>query len=193
MLYIYEKQETEAPLILTIDQEGGGGLTGQAPTVALRDATTLDSYMEFAAGPNQFEFSTGPWTTKYFPMSEVERGHYTVLLDFSLITDIAVGSVLAAEYHLDGGVNIKGDDHDLILIVESLFEIPTTTAALVNALGTGLTPEQATWLQEVWQIHGLDITNPLTVSKTARQAGSAISQTIEKNVPIAGSCRVTRL
>ena len=186
---IFEKQATEVPLILTIDQEGTGGLTGQAPTVALRDATTLDMYFDF----NDFTFKNSGWGMKYLALSEVERGHYTALLNPSIVAAFSVGTMLAAEYRLDGGGLAKGDDHDLLLFVESIVEIPTDTAALVAAIGTGLTPAQATWLQEVWQILGLDLANPLTVSKTQRTAGAVISQNIEKDVPLAGSVRVTRL
>lgn len=188
-MLIFEKQETEAPLILTIDQEGSGGLTGQTPTVALRDATTLDMYLDWS----DFTFKNAGWTTKYQSLSEVERGHYTLLLNPSITTSFTVGMMLAAEYHLDAAGLLKGDDHDLLLFVESIIEIPTDTAALIAALPIGLTPAQAIWLQEIWQILGLDLGNPLTVSKTQRTAGSAISQTIEKDVPLAGSVRVTRI
>lgn len=192
MFVLFEKDETFAPLTLTIDQEGSGGLTGQVPTVALRDARSPGpphSYFDFADGT----FKTVGWTTKYQPMTEVERGHYTFEWNPSLFAAITVGSYLAAEYHLDGGTNLLGDDHDLILIVESIAEIPSDTAALISTIGTGLTPAQATQLMEIWQIHGLDNTNPLVVSPTQRSAGSAITQSIEENVPVAGSCTVTRL
>lgn len=188
-MLIFEKQETEAPLILTIDQEGTGGMTGQAPTVALRDATTLDTYLDF----NDLTFKNAGWATKYTPLTEVERGHYTLLLNAAIISGISVGTMLAAEYNLDGSGLAKGEDHDLMVFVESILEIPTDTAALIAALPIGLTPDQATWLQEVWQILGLDMANPLTVSKTARSAGSVIGQNIEKDVPLAGSVRVTRV
>jgi hypothetical protein len=64
---------------------------------------------------------------------------------------------------------------------------------LVTAIssGIGLTPAQETQLIEIWTLLGLDLTAPLTVSKTGRVAGS-ISQLIEDNVPVAGSVKVTR-
>lgn len=184
---IFEKQYTIAPFNLTLDQEGVGGITGEAPTLALRDATTTGSYLDFG----DLTFKTSGWTFKYVTMSEVERGHYTFFLNPSIISGISVGTMLSAEYRLDSGPAKKGDDQETALFVESIVEIPTDTAALVAALPIGLTPDQATWLQEVWQILGLDITAPLTVSKTSRTA-STISQDIEENVPTAGSVKVTR-
>lgn len=66
-------------------------------------------------------------------------------------------------------------------------------SAILTAVSAGgsLTPAQATQLQEIWRILGLDATTPLTVSKTGRVAGP-IGQTVEENVPVAGSVKVTR-
>lgn len=188
-MLIYEKARTNAPFTLTIDQEGVGGVTGQAPTLAMRNATTTNSYLDWS----DLTFKTSGWTTKYIAMTEVERGHYTFLVNLSIITGITVGSILSMEYHVDDTMSVVGEDQETLLVVETIEQIATDTAALVAAGGTGLTPAQATQLQEVWQILGLDISNPLVVSKTARAAGSVISQTIQENVPLAGSVTVTRL
>jgi len=71
-------------------------------------------------------------------------------------------------------------------ILEDLASILTAVSA-----GGALTPAQDTRLEEIWQILGLDIANPLIVSKIARQA-AAVEQTVEENVPAAGSVKVTR-
>ena len=55
-----------------------------------------------------------------------------------------------------------------------------------------LTTIQATQLLELFRILGLDPTTPLIVSKTSRTAGGTISQTVEENVPVAGSVKITR-
>ena len=73
-------------------------------------------------------------------------------------------------------------------------KILTDLAAILTALGSGveLSPTQTVQLKEVWQVLGLDPTNVLTVSKTARTAGTAVTQTIQEDVPVAGSVRVTK-
>jgi hypothetical protein len=38
--------------------------------------------------------------------------------------------------------------------------------------GTGMTTEQAQWLEELWRIRGLDSANPWTVTPTGESAGS---------------------
>lgn len=117
--FIAEATDTAVPLSLTIDQEGVGGVTGQSPTVALRNATTVDSYLDF--GDNTFK--TVGWTTKYASMTEIERGHYFRSFD-ATAASIAAGTVLSAEYRVDDGGSILGDDHDLIRFVTSIDDIP---------------------------------------------------------------------
>jgi hypothetical protein len=66
--------------------------------------------------------------------------------------------------------------------------------ALLAALSSGvdLSPTQTVQLKEIWQVLGLDPSNELTVSKTLRTAGTAVTQTIQEDVPVAGSVRVTK-
>ena len=64
-------------------------------------------------------------------------------------------------------------------------------AAILSA-GGALSPAQDTQLSEVWQVLGLDVSHPLVVNKLSRVAGSVIIQTIEENVPAAGSVKITR-
>ena len=64
-------------------------------------------------------------------------------------------------------------------------------AAILSA-GGNLTPEQTTQLIEIWQVLGLDPTHPLIVDSISRVAGTAITQTIEENVPAVGSVRITK-
>jgi len=116
--FLAETTDTLVPLELTIDQEGVGGVTGQSPTVALRDASTTDSYLDF----DDDTFKTAAWGTKYASMAEVERGHYVRIFDAAAAT-VAAGTVLSAEYRVDSG-SIVGDDHDLIRFVASIDDIP---------------------------------------------------------------------
>jgi hypothetical protein len=70
-------------------------------------------------------------------------------------------------------------------------KILTDLATIISA-GGSLSPEQDTQLIEIWQILGLDVSHPLTVYSTARVAGTAITQAIEENVPVAGAVRITK-
>lgn len=61
---------------------------------------------------------------------------------------------------------------DLNALAQAVWEHATRT--LTNA--AGLTTDQSTQLSEIWRIHGLDASAPLTVTPAGRRAG-AISQT----------------
>lgn len=199
-LLVYEKTDTAASLDLTIDQEGVGGVTGKSPTVAIREASTVDSYLDFSDST----FKTSGWVTKYTIMSEVERGHYTRNINLSAIGAISVGDVFSVEYHVDDGADVVGNAQDILVVVNSFYDTAgdvweeltanhTTAGTFGEALQVGgMTPDQALQLLEIYRIHGLDPTRPLCVSKTARSAGSGLSQTVEKDVPTAGTVKVTR-
>jgi hypothetical protein len=186
---IYEKQNPTAPLVLTLEREDEGGITGAVPTFAVRDATTLDSYLDF----DDFTFKSSGWGTKYEPLTEVESGDYTYWMNLNAMTSISIGDILSVEYYYDDGVATNPlREQETMMVVESINNIPTDTAALVGGGGGNLTPAQATQLQEVWQILGLDIANPMVVSKNTRKV-DLIDQTIQQNVPFAGHITVTRL
>lgn len=108
---LYEVGATVVPLVLTIEQEGVGGVTGKSPTVALRNASTTNSYLDWADNT----FKVAGWTTKYASMSEVERGHYQRVFNSSLVAAIADGTVVSVEFHVDDGASVIGDDADVIL------------------------------------------------------------------------------
>lgn len=187
-MLIYEKQLTSAPIILTLEQEDVGGVVGQAPTVAVRDATTLDSYLDFG----DFTFKSAGWINKYQTLTEVEEGDYTYWMNLAAIAAISIGDILSIEYYYDD-TGITRRDQETMLVVESVHSIPTDVAALVGGGGGGsLTVAQAAQLKEIWQIMGLDAANPLVVSKNSRKVAS-VDQTIQKDVPFAGHITITRL
>ena len=111
-----EASDTAITLPLTLDQEGVGGITGKSPTVALRDATTTDSYLDWGDST----FKVAAWGTKYGSMTEVERGHYQRSLDATAVAAIVAGSLLVAEYHVDDGGDVIGDSHEVLTIVSDL-------------------------------------------------------------------------
>jgi hypothetical protein len=168
-LLIAELTDDAVPLQLTVEREGVGGVTTVTPTVALRDAATTNSYLDFA--DNQFK--TAGWATKYQPMVHTERGLYLHVLDMSAL-NIEAGQFLSAEYYVNEA-GVIGVDNDVIL--------PTTSTYSIAPTGTMVT--------EIHRVLGLDPDYPLVVSRVQRTAGD-ISQTIETDVPVAGSVTVTR-
>ncbi len=101
---------TAEPLVLSVSG-GSGGVTGLSPTVALRDAATTNSYLDF----NDNTFKTSGWTTKYASMTEVERGHYQRALNVSTLPSVAAGKVYAAEYRVAEGSTFI-DVHDVLTV-----------------------------------------------------------------------------
>ena len=191
-MLIYEKTNTQVPLTLSLSQEGVGGLTSETPTVALRNA--LDpppgpyNYLDFADG----SFKDTGHTTKYQTLSHVERGHYLYQVNLNILADVVVGSVLVAEYQFDNGSGLVGIDNETILVVESIVNIPTETAALITGV---LTPDQEQQLLDIWRVLGLDPSNPLVISETQRRAGTpaVLEQNIECDVPLPDQVTVTRI
>lgn len=123
---LIEKTDTGVPLALTIDQSGIGGLTGQAPTVAIRrgDSTTL--YLDWTTGL----FAAAGWGTKFASMTEIERGHYVRILNAATAAGILAGQSLVVEYRVDNGAGIIGDAHDLITVVTALYNISAAAGGL---------------------------------------------------------------
>ncbi len=111
-MILLEKSAAAAPLSLTVVLDGAG-ITGLLPTVALRDAETTSSYLDFADGI----FKTAGWTLKTAPMTEIGGGLYQRSLNVAAIASLLAGMLLAAEYHFDDGAGLVGDDHDLVAIV----------------------------------------------------------------------------
>jgi hypothetical protein len=124
-----EQSETALPLELTIVRQNTGGITGLSPTVAVRNAATVNSYLDFADNT----FKTVGWTTKYALMTEVERGHYLRLLNVAVL-GLLVGAKLSFEYHFDDGGGFSGDDADLGLVTRKLLDTSLTRKYSTNKM-----------------------------------------------------------
>lgn len=120
--------DIKVPLELIIEQEGIGGVTGKSPIVRLRDGTTSNSYLDFADNT----FKTSFWTTQDQALAEIGNGHYSYVLDLSLITVLVVGNMLVAEFMVDDGGDIIGSDHDIIIIGLTTFESLLTDISLIR-------------------------------------------------------------
>ena len=112
-----------------MNRSGVGGITGLSPTVALRDGSTLNSYLDF----NDNTFKTAGWTTKYASMSEAERGHYQRSLDLSALP-VVEHDVLVAEYHVDNGGDVKGDAADLLVVIETVGDLAIVRKSITNRM-----------------------------------------------------------
>lgn len=126
---LVDAKNPAVPLDLTILQEGIGGLTGMAPTVAVRDGGTLDTYLDWSDNT----FKTAGWVLKYGALSEVERGHYQRTLNV-LSLSIAGNKALVAEFHLDGGGNLKGSAHDVLLVSSLFSDVTLLRKGLTNRM-----------------------------------------------------------
>jgi hypothetical protein len=115
MSVLLVEARTRVPLTLTIDREGVGGISGLVPTVAIRRGSTAGSYLDW--GDNSFK--TSGWTQKYATLTESERGTYDRNLDLAVVPGAPAGTVLIAEYHVDDGGEVQGDDHDVVVIVST--------------------------------------------------------------------------
>lgn len=93
----------------------------------------------------------------------------------------------------DGSYTVAcvGANHNLsdVKVVNSVSLIIGNSAGLIVVTsGSGLSVEQATQLEELWRIHGLEAGTDLVVDSTSRTAG-AIAQTIGES---SGVVTVTR-
>ena len=139
------------PLTLTLTQDGTGGVTGLAPTVAIRLGSSLTSYLDW----DDITFKTSGWGTQFDVMTEVGGGHYNRSLNVAGLVGAGVGDSLVVEYAVDdGGANVAVDSDTIVL------------------------QASAERLKEIWQLLGLDTTQPLVVSATDRNTGANVVQTI---------------
>ena len=128
MTLLLEKSATAAPLELTITKNGSG-LTGLAPVVRLRDASTVNSYFDFADGT----FKTNGWGMQDAPLGEIGRGHYQKSINVAATASLVPGMILIAEYHVDNGI-IVGDESDTIGIVRVQQDTTLLRKHLTNRL-----------------------------------------------------------
>lgn len=97
---IVVERDGTLPLELLVTS-GGVGQTGLSPVVAVRDAGTDGSYLDFADGA----FKTSGWTTRQAALTEISAtnapGKYVRRLDLTTVT-LPSGEHLAIEYSAPG-------------------------------------------------------------------------------------------
>lgn len=164
------------PLTLTVTKAGVGGVTGLAPTVALRDGQTTNSYIDWADDT----FKTSGWTTREALLTEIGDGHYQKQLNLPNIS-AAAGDIYAAEYKVDD-VAAKGVDSERIFVVTQRDDITLLRKMVTNKLiETAGTPGQLVLYDDdgvtplkTWQLRdGTGAGTQLAVGAPARRSASS--------------------
>lgn len=124
-VYTIPNDKPSWPLELVVDSFGSGGIGGLTPTVAIRNAATTDSYLDW----NDFTFKTSGWALKDAPMTEIVAGIYQRQLPVAAL-GLDSGETLAAEYTTTGP-GVAGVDVDTILLSDEAEQV-----ALVRKMHT---------------------------------------------------------
>lgn len=129
------------------------------------------------------------------PFVDIHRHNTTVTISgvtLARVIEIINGYQIEFE---DGqyAVNLVGANSNVadVAVVNQVSIRANNSAGLIEVTsGSGLSPEQATYLLELWRIAGLDILNPMTVTKTNRSAGPDID--LDITYPAADTVTVER-
>jgi hypothetical protein len=100
---------SSVPLVLTVEQEGVGGLVGLTPTVAVRRGTT--EYLDW----DDSTFKPTGWVERKRVLTDVGSGHYATFFDGSAV-DVVPGETLVAEYDTES-VSYPGVDHESVVVL----------------------------------------------------------------------------
>jgi hypothetical protein len=110
-------------LVLTVDREGGGGVTGLAPTVAIRNPLVTNSYLDWADGL----FKTAGWTTRTAVMAEVSAslspGEYQRDLNLATVPLAVAGFEFFAHFAASNGADINRRTHEEFIVRESVEQL----------------------------------------------------------------------
>ncbi len=106
------------PLVLDVNQNGIGGATSQTSTVAIRDASTINFYLDWTTGT----FMNAGWVLKDAPMTSIGNGIYQRNLPMAATAGITIGLFFVAEYTTTGPV---------VGIAQEVYQV--VNAAAVNA------------------------------------------------------------
>lgn len=129
------------------------------------------------------------------PFVDIHRHNTTVTVGgVTLARVIEIINGYQVEFE-DGqyAVNLAGANSNVgdVAVVNQVSVRSANSAGLIQiASGSGLSPDQATYLLELWRIAGLDSLNPLVVTTTNRSAGAGIDQDI--TYPAADTVQVER-
>ena len=77
-----QRDDADVPLQLVVNKNGG--VAGLTAVVAIRDARTDDSYLDF----DDDTFKTVGWVQRQAPLTDLADGRYVRRLDLSAITNL---------------------------------------------------------------------------------------------------------
>lgn len=121
---VWERTETAGELLVTV-ADSTGPVTGATVVVAVRDAETVDSWLDFSDGV----FKTAGWVTRQQAMVEVGAlapGVYRLTLDLTAITLPVASDRLSAEYEVTAPTGFPVDV-DRIELVQNIKALPVQT------------------------------------------------------------------
>jgi hypothetical protein len=114
-----ERTDTNVPVALVVTKNGGG-ISGLTVVVQIRDASTIDSYLDF----DDDTFQTSGWTTKQASLADLGDGFYALSggLDVDVFTNLPASSHhLLVEFIVTGSV--KGSALDHILLRRDVYDL----------------------------------------------------------------------
>ncbi len=150
---------------LTFTANAAGGVTGLAAGVKVRDATTLNKYLDW----DDNAFKTIGWVQLIGTMAEISRGHYHRLFDVTLATGFS--GAFVAEYHATGsGFVLDSNDDPVGLPLLAVADVNPPVVTLVSpADGSPVaesTPIVLKVEDDVGLAHiGIDVTFPSGISE----------------------------
>jgi len=90
----------EAALPISLAVSSGGGVSGLSVTMAIRDGSTLDSYLDF----NDLTFKTSGWANQTEALTDQSGGYYAELLNVGGITNLPIANLIV-EFSISGSLN----------------------------------------------------------------------------------------
>jgi len=97
-LIISNGAETALPISIAVSS--GGGVSGLAVTMAIRDGSTLNSYLDF----NDLTFKPSGWVSQTDALVDQSGGYYADTLDVASITNLP-NTNLIIEFSISGSLN----------------------------------------------------------------------------------------
>lgn len=129
MSFLVADRSDVFPLTLVVNRAGSGGITGLAPTVALRDGADPTSYLDWGDST----FKSSGWSSKYAALTAVERGHYQRMLDLPAVGALP-GQSLVAQFYVNNGGDVRGEAEDVVLVTDTKTDTSLLRKALTNRM-----------------------------------------------------------
>jgi len=123
---------TAVPVELLVDQSGG--VPGLTVVVAVRDATSADSYLDWA----DMTFKAAGWVARQVALVDIGEGVYRLSagLDLTALTNLpAATHDLILEYDVTGAITARATEQ--VTLVQSLYDLWARDLAGLSAPAAG--------------------------------------------------------